>query len=316
MVISDKILTIGSCFSDTIGQSFAQNKMSVCPNPFGTLYNPPAIFKALRYALFNEIPPTHTFIQHQDIFLNYDFHSEVSAQTEDLLRTRLAEIIGATHHFLVKSEWLIITFGTAWVYTRKDSGEIVANCHKQPASHFTKSLISAEMIVDLFKDFHRELSIANPTVNIILTVSPVRHLKDTLEMNSVSKSILRTCCHELTEAFSNVEYFPSFEIMMDDLRDYRFYESDMIHPTEVARDYIWEKFGERYFSPSLRMFMHEWKDILRALTHKPFHPTSRAHQTFLAQTLERLKHVQNIVNVEKEIESIQAQCLPSTHSTD
>ncbi len=307
MGISDRIITIGSCFADAMGQRFHNNRFSTSANPFGVLYNPDSIHKALRYTLFNEMPPPHTFLERQGIFLNYNFHSEVSEPSEHKLSAQLKEIIGSSHYFLAHSQWLIITFGTAWVYKRNDTGEIVANCHKMPDKLFTKSLLEQGGIVESFESLYQELLRFNTNLKIILTVSPVRHIKDTLELNSVSKSILRAACHSIAGEFPNVDYFPAYEIMMDDLRDYRFYKADMIHPSTVAEEYIWDKFGEKYFSPELTSFLAQWKEILRAINHKPFHPASRAHLDFLNETLKKVENLSSLINVDNEVAIIKSQ---------
>jgi len=309
MGISDKILTIGSCFADVIGTRLISNKLTVLSNPFGVLYNPHSIHKAIRYSIFNESPPVHTFLQHQDVFLNYDFHSEISSLHQDSLQFQLKEIIGASHYFLSTAQWLIITFGTAWVYERIDTGEIVANCHKEPMNLFSKSLLTQKKIIESFDKFYKELTEFNSAIKLILTVSPVRHVKDTLPLNSVSKAILRTACYTLAEEYAGVEYFPAYEIMIDDLRDYRFYKPDMIHPTEVAEEYIWEKFSDRYFTPALKNFEQQWNEIQNALAHKPFYASTAAHQSFLKETLRKLEDLKMIVNVDQEIERVKSQIL-------
>lgn len=307
MGLSDKILTIGSCFADSIGSRLHAVKLPVSANPFGTLYNPHSIHKAIRYAVLNEMPPAHSFLQQADIHLNYDFHSEVSTLDGDKLRTHLKDIIGTTHYFLTQAKWLIITFGTAWVYERNDTGEIVANCHKLPGQNFSKLLLREAAIVSSFEDIYQELLTVNPGLRIILTVSPVRHLKDTLELNSVSKSVLRTACFSLSEKHQAVEYFPAYEMMMDDLRDYRFYKEDMIHPTAVAEDYIWKNFATRFFSTELDAFTEEWTRIQHALAHRPFHPASSGHQAFLKEMLKKLESFRGIVDVDREIRALQSQ---------
>jgi len=301
MRIPDRILTIGSCFADAIGSRMYSNRLRVLANPFGNLYNPLSIHKAIRYALFNELPQNHTFLEREGIWLNYDFHSEVSDLNQHSLFTKLKDMAGTAHYHLAATEWLVITYGTAWVYERKETGEVVANCHKMPNVLFTKSLLSQSEITDSFAALYNELKKFNPAIKIILTLSPVRHIKDTLELNSVSKSLVRTACHFIAESFGDVTYFPAYEIMMDDLRDYRFYKADMIHPTEVAEDYIWEKFGEKYFSPDLKMFLSQWKEIQQAINHRPFHPSSVAHQSFLKETLKRLESLKEMVDVEDEL---------------
>lgn len=307
--LNDHILTQGSCFSDAAGARLSNNKMTTLVNPFGVIYNPESIHKVLTYSIFNESLPEHTFLQNQEIHLNYNFHSEFSSAIRRELQSRLTNAIGSTHYFLKDARWLILTYGTAWVYLRKDTGEIVANCHKLPAAMFSKSLLSSGEIQSSFEILYKQLKTFNPHVRLILTVSPVRHIKDTLELNSVSKSVLRVACHEIAGRYEDVEYFPAYEIMMDDLRDYRFYSTDMLHPTSDAEDYIWEKFMERYFSSQFRDFVLKWKVILSALRHRPFHPHSSAHQQFLKETLRQLEDVKRVINVDEEIAAVTRQII-------
>lgn len=301
------ILTQGSCFSTAIGQRLQTSKLPVRTNPFGVIYNPESIHKALAYSILNEPVPDHTFGQHGDVFVNYDFHSAFSSLKKEELAVRLTETIGATHRFLKDCDWLLLTYGTAWIFRRNDTGEVVANCHKQPAGNFSRSLMRVESVCASFAAFYEKLKQFNPGVKVILTVSPVRHVKDTLELNSVSKSVLRVATHELANQLDDVEYFPAFEIMMDDLRDYRFYKADMLHPTEEAEDYIWEKFMERYFSAEARDFVRRWEAIRSALRHRPFHPQSSAHRQFLRDTLEKLEEIRSVVDVEEEISGLKQQ---------
>ncbi|HKZ36527.1 MAG TPA: GSCFA domain-containing protein, partial [Chryseolinea sp.] len=261
----------------------------------------------IRYTTHNQVPSQNTYVQRNDVFLNYDFHSELSSLDMNNLQGQLKIIIEATNSFLTKAQWLIITYGTAWAYERNDTAEIVANCHKMPQGEFTKVLLTQKKILESFEGMFEGLKAINPDIKIILTVSPVRHLKDTLELNSVSKSILRTACHTLTEQYKDVDYFPAFEIMMDDLRDYRFYKPDMIHPSEIAEEYIWQKFSEKYFDGKLKAFLIRWKEIQSALAHKPFHPSSTAHQQFLRETLKKLEELKSVVNVDQEIEVVKSE---------
>lgn len=307
--IDQSIVTMGSCFADSIGSRLLQFKLQALVNPFGVIYSPPAIHKALRYAIFNEPVPPHTFVQNQDVHLNYDFHSEFSSLRLEDLQNHLKETIGTTHYFLNNARWLVLTYGTAFVYERNDTGEIVANCHKQPTTLFRKSLLTQQQITNSFQSLYRELKQFNPSIRIILTVSPVRHIKDTLELNSVSKSLLRVACHTLTEAFPDVVYFPAYEILLDDLRDYRFYKNDMLHPTTEAEDYIWEHFMATYGSQNLNSFIEKWKSIQQALSHKPFQPASAAHQKFIRDTLHKLDELKSVVDVEKELTILKNQLL-------
>jgi hypothetical protein len=305
--LSDSILTLGSCFSDAMGAQFFSNKIAVKINPFGTVYNPHSIHKVIQYAIANQPISENSFLKRGDIFLNYDFHSEFASPAFSDLKKDLERIISDTHHFLRKSDWLIITYGTAWIYELCETREVVANCHKMPQNLFAKSLMTQKKVLDSFEALYHLLKTFNSNIKIILTVSPVRHLKDTLELNSVSKSILRVACHTLKKQYPDVHYFPSYEIMMDDLRDYRFYKSDMIHPSEDAERYIWEKFTECFFDEKLKSFLKKWSEIKAALAHKPFHPESLAHQNFLQQTLKKLTELKALVNVDQEMATLEEQ---------
>lgn len=305
--LQTSVLTMGSCFADTMGSRLIQYKTPTIANPFGVLYNPHAIHKALQYALFNEPVPHHTYLQHQGVHLNYDFHSEFSALHKEDLEKKIIETTGSIHYALKHAAWLFITYGTAWVYERNDTGEVVANCHKQPGTSFQKILLTQKKILESFEAFYKALKVYNPSIRIILTVSPVRHTKDTLELNSVSKSVLRVASHTLQENFKDVEYFPAYELMMDDLRDYRFYKEDMIHPTVEAEEYIWEQFISRYGADTFQKFINQWKPIQAALAHKPFHPQSSAHQQFLKETLRKLEELNTTVDVTEEIALVRQQ---------
>lgn len=305
--IKNQLLTIGSCFADTIGEQLIQHKFNILKNPFGTTYNPLSIHNQLSYAIHNQLPAQHTFLQNQDVHLNYNFHSTLSALSKTALEKALVEKIGKTHYFLKDVKWLMITYGTAWTFTRKDTGEVVANCHKVPADQFERELCTQKRMLDSFEELHTKLKAFNPRLNIILTVSPVRHLNDTLELNSVSKSVLRLACHTITQQHTDVHYFPAYEILLDDLRDYRFYKSDMIHPSADAEAYIWTKFCQQYVDDKTLTFLEKWKKIRSGLQHKPFHVTSSAHQAFLRGLLAQLNEVSNLVAVDDEKESIKNQ---------
>jgi hypothetical protein len=307
--LTEKILTAGSCFSDAIGKALQENKFTVSINPFGTSYNPHAIHKALRYALHNQVVAEHTYLENNGVHANYDFHSKFSALNKNNLKQSLKDTIGATHYFLKDTGWIFITYGTAWVYERNDTCEIVSNCHQMPAAQFSKHLLSQKKVLESFHEFYQDLKTFNPNGKIILTVSPVRHIKDTLPLNSVSKAVLRLASQTLSETYPDVFYFPAFEIMTDDLRDYRFYKPDMIHPSEEAEDYIWKKFAEYFFDKTTQDFIRQWTPLRQALHHKPFHVASPAHQRFLKSTLAQLEVLQSKVNLEKEIQFVKSQLL-------
>jgi hypothetical protein len=299
--IKSRIFTIGSCFADAIGSRLAKYKWQVLANPFGAIYNPISIHRLIEILIDRQSVPESSFVESQDVHSNFFFQSKMSHVSREGLQQMLETRINSGHDQIKQCDRLIITYGTAFVHSRRDTGEIVANCHKLSSSLFTKTLLSIEDVTTSFGQMFAQLKAINPTLRIILTVSPVRHTKETLELNSVSKSILRVACHEIAKQHREVEYFPAYEIMMDDLRDYRFYKSDMIHPTEQAEDHIFEKFTAAHINASSQQFMKAWNEILSALAHKPFNPMTSKHQEFLKKLLKKLAEITEVdVTSEKE----------------
>ncbi len=307
--INDPILTLGSCFAQSMGLNFLQNKFQARVNSFGTTYHPISIHKLLNYVAFQEAPAQHTYIESGGIFYNYDFHSKISASTQQSVHKQINELIASLHYFIKNCKVLILTYGTSWIYERTDTGEPVANCHKLPAAFFSKRLVTIDEIQNSFRQTFHQLKSIQPLLQVILTVSPVRHLKDTLPFNAVSKSTLRVACHQISQEHSDIDYFPAYEIIMDDLRDYRFHKDDLIHPTEAAEKYIWDKFISTYFDDSTLSFLKHWSDVRNALNHRPSYPESNDHQKFLRETLELLEELKSTVNVDDELRVIRDQLL-------
>ncbi len=305
--LKDPVLTLGSCFAQSIGQKFADNKFHIIINPFGSSYHPLSIHKLLLYTALQEYPQKNTFLENHGVYLNYDFHSMFNNIKEVDLQKIISETIGSLHYQLKNCKALILTYGTSWIYERRDTGETVANCHKMPSGLFTKRLTTVEEINESFRRVYKTILSINPGIRLFLTVSPVRHVKDTLELNNVSKSVLRVACHQLCEEFSEVSYFPAYEIMIDDLRDYRFYKDDLIHPTELAEAYIWQKFSATFFNQKTLNFLREWQEISQALAHRPFHPLGNSHKKFVEETIVRLEELKSLVDVEREISSMKSQ---------
>jgi hypothetical protein len=303
------ILTLGSCFADMVGNQLKDNKLEVDINPFGTLFNPLSIFKILSptYIQADE----RLYVQNPEAWVHYDFHSQFSGNTEEELSNTLIDKIAKTQSSRLEAQSLILTFGTSFIYKLLQPQTYVANCHKMHKSLFEKELLSVKDICKSFAILYKELKEINPNLRIILTVSPVRHTKDGMAENQVSKSILRAACHYLTTDYQDVEYFPSYEIMMDDLRDYRFYKSDMIHPNEVAEQYIFDRFSETYFDDNLKDFIKKWQPIRKALNHRPFNEKSVSHQQFLRKLLEDLEVISDLVNVGEEMEEVRGKLLVS-----
>ncbi len=298
-----KILTLGSCFADQFGSWLQTNKFQVLSNPFGTTYNPISIHTLLTTALDHTLEQ-ELFLERDGYWFHHHYHSQFTDRTKEGLSVKINKQQQTVKEFLHQTDVVILTYGTAWVYQLKSNQQLVANCHKVPGTRFEKKLLSVNEIMDSFQQVMVKLRAIRPTVRILLTVSPVRHLKDTLELNSVSKSVLRLACHQLQQA--GVEYFPAYELLLDDLRDYRFYDRDMIHPSAEARDYINKKFSDRYFTEGTKKLISTLNEVQRALAHKPFQLASSTHRQFLVDTLKRLELINVHMPVQTEIDQIQS----------
>jgi hypothetical protein len=301
------LVTLGSCFANHLGQRLRENKFNTLVNPFGTCYNPLAIHKLLRYSITQAEPDAKLFLEVDGHARHFDFHSSFTAERQPDLLNLLNTAIGIAHAHLLQTDVVLITYGTSWAYQHKSSGRVVANCHKIPGAQFEKRLITQQEVVHDFATVYSQLKAVRRNVRVILTVSPVRHLRDTIELNSVSKAVLRTSCHELAGSFADVEYFPAFEILIDDLRDYRFYEADLIHPTPLAIEYIWNIFQQRYFSSATQQLLQTWQKLRSAIAHRAFQPASAAHQKFLAATLQQLQQLSAHLPLQAEIDQLQSQ---------
>ncbi len=275
---TSKVLCMGSCFAENMGKRLDDLSLTLLNQPFGTQFNPIRILKALAF----ETPRASDVYTEGDFYLHPDFHSDfISQNPEDLLaeiRVKQEE----TKAFLKQADTLLLTFGTAYFYHDKILNRPIANCHKQAIQRFEKHMNQVSEITQAYRAFIK----SHPHLHLILTVSPVRHTRDGMMENSVSKATLRLAANEIAKEFPDqVTYFPAFEIMMDELRDYRFYEKDLIHPNEMAVDYIWEKFKETYFSSELETVEIAWERVIATLAHRP-HPTKK--HLHIA-TLEKLK---------------------------
>jgi len=305
----NEIITIGSCFSGNIGKRLQAHKIHTSINPFGVIYNPISIFKLLSHCIENKPIDESGFLERENHWFHFDIHSEINEGSKVELNEKINYSLKKTFSALQKASWLIITPGTAIVYQKLNSSQIVANCHKQPSQHFTKNMLSPEEIILGFKNIHELIKSINPDLKFIFTLSPVRHIKDTIQVNSVSKATLLLAINQLCYQFENVHYFPAYEIMLDDLRDYRFYDKDMLHPNEVAQDYIWNIFQKTYFDQETIEFIKQWGKLMKAMAHKPFHPHTASHQKFVGKLLNQLEGISKKVNVDNEIELVKSQLL-------
>ncbi|MEL6538051.1 MAG: GSCFA domain-containing protein [Bacteroidota bacterium] len=299
--LSSPILTLGSCFADTMGQRLSDYKFKASVNPFGVIFNPVSVAQLLTRVISQRLPREEHYLQSEGLWRHFDLHSDFAhpslIELEKAIQTTWAE----TYTRLQEAQWLLITLGTATVYTYQLTDAVVANCHKVPAQQFTKDRLPLGTIQESLSEAFELLWELNPQLQIVLTVSPIRHLRDTLPVNSVSKATLRLAAQELAEHFpKQVQYFPAYELVMDDLRDYRFYTEDMLHLTPVAQDYIWEKFTGAFLSKEALAFLPQWASIRRALEHRPRNPSGEAHQVFLRSTLNRLAQWDGKVETDTE----------------
>ena len=286
---SAKIFALGSCFAENISERLAKAKFSVESNPFGVLFNPFSIANALE-----RLDETRTFAvcdikAGRDAFFSFDAHSSLDGKTHTEIFGNLNKAVAQGSKALRESDWVILTFGTAWVYEK--DGRVVANCHKQPASEFERRRLSVAEIVErysrLFEGVLRDKK-------VILTVSPVRHVGDGLQENSVSKATLRLAVDELVAKYENAHYFPSYEILIDDLRDYRYYADDLAHPSKMAVDYVWERFCEAILSPETQEMLPRIAQIVSAAEHRPFNPDSESHKAFCRKMIEKAETMREI----------------------
>lgn len=289
---SDRVLALGSCFTEHIGGYLEAHKLSTLVNPFGTLFQPLAMVRVLYLALRQEAPDPRGYIQLEGRWVHIDFHSRLSAKAKEELERLLLTQLEATRTCLLQSQWLLLTLGTAWVYEWQETGKPVANCHKLPNSAFRKRMLSVAEMSGELSELISMLSAQNPALRVMMTVSPVRHQKDGLVANSSSKASLRLTCDALVEQFEQACYFPAYELLLDDLRDYRFYASDMLHPSSVAIDYIIDKFKATCINPATRQFLQEWEKVRQGLAHRAFHPKGEAHQRFLVQLRHKVERLQ------------------------
>lgn len=303
-----RVLTVGSCFADSIGSRLRLNKVNALVNPFGTVFQPLALAQLLRAAAGEEQDWQQHVVEARGRWQSYDFHSTIGAESPVELLQTIQETVHRVGDFVRTADAVVLTLGTAWAYRLLETGELVSNLHKLPASLFEKELLTADEIVNGLAEVHALLRRMNPNIRIVLTVSPVRHVKDTLPLNAVSKSVLRVACHYLSELLPGVSYFPAYELLTDELRDYRFYASDMLHPSEVAEDYIWDKFARAYFDADFGRFRKEWAAVRQSLGHRPLHLGAPEHRTFLDQTVERLERLSSQgVDVRQELRDVQRQ---------
>lgn len=306
---SNSIFSVGSCFAENIAAKLRQSKFEVCSSPTGTLFNPESIALTVeRMAAYNAgdinaLPQKDELQYANGRWFHYHFHSSFSHPDAETALEQMQRAVKMGAEALKLSDTVIITFGTAMVYRLIGGNQSVANCHKQPQRLFCREMLDVESIVRRYLKLCLSVFAQK---RVIFTVSPIRHLSDGLETNSLSKAILRVALGRLTQLADNVEYFPSFEIMNDELRDYRFYADDMVHPTPLAINYIWQRFKDAAISDSTQQLLQRIEQISTAAAHRPFNPSSEQHKTFcrkMIQDIEELQREYPRIDLSKEKES-------------
>lgn len=282
------VVSLGSCFAVNIAEKLSYFKFSNVVNPFGILFHPLALEKFVALACGVRLIAENDLVFQNERWHCFDAHSDISHPDKTTLINNLNDIIQLANGEISKASHIIVTLGTAWVYRHKESGNLVANCHKVPQKFFEKELLSPDQIEAGITSMAAMLKTANHSVRIIYTISPVRHIKDGFVENQRSKANLIAGLHQVLAKTPAAHYFPSYEIMMDELRDYRFYAEDMLHPNQIAIDYIWQRFSETWLSDDVLPTVHEVGQIMKSMLHKPFNPESAQHKEFLLKLKNRI----------------------------
>ena len=296
----DKILALGSCFASVVGKRLSDNQMKIILNPFGTLYNPKSIFDVLLLCLdwaegkvdSNQLCNEVIFESNHGVWYSWLSSSVIQGITREECRTSFLQVVDKVASWLKELDVLMVTFGTTHYYSIKDDKQnlCVANCHKMPASLFNENEMTTVEIVKRFNQVVSRMRCVSPNVKIVTSVSPYRYLKYGLHKNQVSKATLFVALEQSMRESENIFYFPAYEILNDELRDYRFYASDMVHPSSVAEDYIWEQFSQRYLDKQTLSFIEEWSSVVKMREHKPSSAAAAIHlDSIIKEKTESLK---------------------------
>ncbi|MEO7446202.1 MAG: GSCFA domain-containing protein [Ferruginibacter sp.] len=303
---SDKLLLMGSCFTSQVGAKLAAHKWRVKENPHGILFNPVSIQQAIHRYCTGELYMAEVLFQHSELWASWDHHTRFSSPVKEEALSKINSEMEAAAAFLRQADWIIITLGSAFVYERKDAHidgkpAVAANCHKMPADKFNHRLLKTQEVIESLNAIKKDVLAVNSTARFLYTISPVRHLREGFIENNRSKATLIQAVHEVCG--DDVFYFPSYELVIDDLRDYRFYAEDMVHPNYAATNYVWEKFISTCTDTDTQALLVRINEINAAYNHKAFNPASAAHKNFLHQHLLKMENLENeygYLNFEKE----------------
>lgn len=293
IVHQDNLFLIGSCFTENIGSKFKLNKFSVLENPNGILFNPISIAKSITSYIENKTFKQEDLFYENELWNSWEHHTRFSDVDLDVCLNRINASQQQAHQFLKTADWVFITLGSAFVYELENKS-VVANCHKVPTDKFKKKLLSVEDVLAVLDNVTHRIFMHNPTVKIMFTISPVRHLRDGFVENNRSKAVLIQAVHHLVNKFSKLFYFPAYELVIDDLRDYRFYADDLVHPNYSATNYVWNKLVDCCIDENTIQLMKQLNEINAAVNHKSFNPTTEAHQKFIDTTLSKINTIKKI----------------------
>lgn len=291
LTYNESLLFIGSCFAENMALRMQTHKFNTLLNPHGVVYNPESIATAIRHYLSNKIYTEQDLFFANDCYHSWEHHSRFSTTHVAACVSEINEQIAHAHAALKNAGWLFITFGSAFVYRHKQTGICVSNCHKQPQQEFIKELLTVEGMVRTYKELITELQKFNHQLKIVFTVSPVRYIRDGIVENTVSKARLIEVVHQLRDD-KKIMYFPAYELIIDDLRDYRFYKEDLVHPTDQAIDYVFEKLRVSLFDETTTVLFEKINDVVKAKAHRVFQEDTEAHQKFRSTYFNRCKQLQ------------------------
>jgi len=288
------VVLMGSCFTEHMSKRLEQCKFRTVNNPFGILFNPISVVQNLRKIIRKATYTESDLFSLNELWNSWDHHSDYSDINPNEALSKINSTIGETHHFLQSSEWLIITLGSSYQYflTQEPKDYAVANCHRAPASWFDKRLLSITSITENLQQVIEELKAFNPQLKIIFTISPVRHIRDGVVENNRSKARLLEAVHQLVDDNAHCFYFPAYELAIDVLRDYRFYDVDMVHPNYACTQFIWEQFVASYFSEDCKKTADAMKEVASAFAHRTRFPETAAHQKFLEKYATKIEQLQ------------------------
>ncbi len=282
-----RLMLMGSCFTENIGEKLSKHKFNILENPHGILFNPVSVAEAITSYIDHSSITEKDLFHYNEAWHSWKHHSRFSAMSSGESIQKINESISHAHDYLKEADYLMITLGSAWVYTLTKNASnaklhsVVANNHKAPADWFSKKLLTVPDTLSVLDNVLHRLFLFNPKLQIIFTISPVRHLREGVIENNRSKAVLIQTVHHLVDKFNKLYYFPAYELVIDDLRDYRFYAEDLVHPNYQATQYVWEKLIAACMNEETQMLMKEIAEINRAYQHKPFNPDSNMHKIFL-----------------------------------